>query len=178
MEAMNKEQAAPFIFRKAEVADADAIWEILQQAIERRRIDGSRQWQDGYPNLATVQTDIGNGWGFVLEDDTGIIAYSALIKNDEPAYDNINGAWLTNGDFLVVHRVAVGDTVAGKGIATRLFKAIEQYAVAQHMPSIKVDTNFDNPAMLRILEKLGYIYCGEVILMGAPRNAFEKVLAA
>jgi GNAT superfamily N-acetyltransferase len=176
MEAMNEEQAAPFIFRKAEVADADAIWEILQQAIERRRIDGSRQWQDGYPNLATVQTDIGNGWGFVLEDETRIIAYSALIKNDEPAYDNINGAWLTHGDFLVVHRIAVSDRVAGKGIATRLLKKIEEYAITQQVPSIKVDTNFDNPAMLRILEKLGYSYCGEVILWGAPRKAFEKVL--
>ncbi|MCH5689836.1 GNAT family N-acetyltransferase [Niabella sp. W65] len=176
MEAMNKEQAAPFIFRKAEVADADAIWEILQQAIERRRLDGSRQWQDGYPNPDTVKEDIKNGWGFVLANETGVIAYSALILNDEPAYNDINGAWLTHGDFLVVHRVAVSDKVAGKGIATRLLKEIEQYAITQQIPSIKVDTNFDNPAMLRILEKLGYIYCGEVILWGAPRKAFEKVL--
>ena len=26
----------------------------------------------------------------------------------------------------------------------------------------KVDTNFDNAAMLHILKKLGYTYCGEV----------------
>lgn len=176
MEAISKEPTDTFIFRKAEPADADAIWKILQQAIERRRLDGSRQWQDGYPNTDTVKKDIENGWGFVLANETGIIAYSALILNDEPAYDYIDGAWLTNGDFLVVHRVAVSDTVAGQGIATRLLKAIEDYALAQPIPSIKVDTNFDNPAMLRILEKLGYIYCGEVILFGAPRKAFEKVL--
>ena len=176
MEAINKEPTDPFIFRKAEPADAGAIWEILQQAIERRRLDGSRQWQDGYPNTDTVKNDIESGWGFVLANKTGIIAYSALIVNDEPAYDHIDGAWLTSGDFLVVHRVAVSDKVAGQGIATRLLKAIEDYALAQHIPSIKVDTNFDNPAMLRILEKLGYIYCGEVILYGAPRKAFEKVL--
>lgn len=176
MEAINKEPADAFTFRKAEVPDAGAVWEILQQAIERRRLDGSRQWQDGYPNPDTVKEDIENGWGFVLANETGIIAYSALIVNDEPAYDQIDGAWLTNGDFLVVHRVAVSDRVAGKGIATRLFKAIEHYAIAQDIPSIKVDTNFDNPAMLRILDKLGYSYCGEVILFGAPRKAFEKVL--
>lgn len=176
MEVMNKEQAVPFIFRKAEVADADDIWEILQQAIERRRLDGSRQWQDGYPNPGTIKEDIQNGWGFVLADESGVMAYSALILNDEPAYDDIEGAWLTDGDFLVVHRVAVSDRVAGKGIATRLLKSIEQYALTQQIPSIKVDTNFDNPAMLRILAKLGYTYCGEVMLRGAPRKAFEKVL--
>ena len=30
--------------------------------------------------------------------------------------------------------------------------------------------------MLRILEKLSYTYCGEIIFGGAPRKAFEKVL--
>lgn len=177
MEGINKEQAETFIFRKAEAVDADNIWEILQQAIERRRRDGSRQWQDGYPNPDTVKKDIENGWGFVLADEEDVIAYSALIVNDEPAYDQIDGAWLTHGDFLVVHRVAVSDKVAGKGIATRLFKEVEGYAINKHIPSIKVDTNFDNPAMLKILEKLGYTYCGEVILYGAPRKAFEKVLS-
>ncbi|MCH5715626.1 GNAT family N-acetyltransferase [Niabella hibiscisoli] len=176
MGEIKKEQAEPFIFRMATAADADSIWEILQQAIERRRRDGSKQWQDGYPNPDTAQEDIEKGWGFVLTEEGAIIAFCALIVNDEPAYDNIDGAWLTNGDFLVVHRVAVSDKVAGKGIATHLFKAIEQYAITQNIPSIKVDTNFDNPAMLKILEKLQYTYCGEVMLRGAPRKAFEKVL--
>jgi hypothetical protein len=30
--------------------------------------------------------------------------------------------------------------------------------------------------MLRILEKLNYTYCGEVMFGGAPRMAFEKLL--
>ncbi|MFT4095104.1 MAG: hypothetical protein QM640_15840 [Niabella sp.] len=36
-----------------------------------------------------------------------IIAYGALILNYEPAYDAIEGKWLTNVYFLVVHRIAV-----------------------------------------------------------------------
>ncbi len=31
------------------------IWEILQDAILRRKKDGSNQWQDGYPNPESVQ---------------------------------------------------------------------------------------------------------------------------
>lgn len=40
----------------------------------------------------------------------------------------------------------------------------------------KVDTNFDNAAMLHLLKKLGYTYCGEVYLAGGERKAFEKLL--
>ncbi len=164
-------------FRKSTEKDFAEIWKILQQAIERRRIDGSRQWQDGYPNPETIQSDFENAYGFVLTENHQIIAYAALIKNDEPAYEKIKGKWLSNGDFLVVHRVAVSDQVAGRGFATKIFEEIENYANSHNIPSIKVDTNFDNPAMLRILEKLNYQYCGEVEFRGSARKAFEKVLA-
>lgn len=36
--------------------------------------------------------------------------------------------------------------------------------------------NFDNAAMLHILKKLGYTYCGEVYLAGGERKAFETSL--
>ena len=42
--------------------------------------------------------------------------------------------------------------------------------------SVKVDTNFDNAAMLHLLKKIGYTYCGEVYLAGGERKAFEKLL--
>ncbi len=166
----------PYEFRKSQKEDLEKIWEILQQAIERRRKDGSKQWQDGYPNQETIQTDFEKGFGFVLTDEDEIIGYVALIENYEPAYEKIKGKWLTEGNFLVVHRVAVSDKVLEKGIATKIFEKIEDYTKSQNIPSIKVDTNFDNPAMLRILEKLGYQYCGEVEFRGSSRKAFEKVL--
>ena len=164
------------IYRKALPEDKDAIWEILQQAIERRRKDGSQQWQSGYPNPEVVQSDIEKGIGFVLEFEGKVAAYAAVLLNDEPAYHDIDGAWLSDQDFLVIHRVAVSDLVAGKGFAKEIFSKIEDYAVQQGAFSIKVDTNFDNLAMLHILEKLGYTYCGEVFLAGAPRKAFQKIL--
>jgi len=42
--------------------------------------------------------------------------------------------------------------------------------------SIKVDTNFDNIPMLKILDRLNYMYCGEIFFSGAPRKAYEKVI--
>ncbi len=165
-----------FILRKAEPNDQETIWEILQQAILRRKNDGSSQWQDGYPNSDTVRTDIENEFGYLLEIDGEIAAYSALIFNNEPAYENIEGKWLSDDDFFVVHRVAVSDQFLGKGIATKLFLEIENFAEQKQVFSIKVDTNFDNLAMLKILKKLNYTYCGEVYFRGSARKAFEKLL--
>lgn len=163
-------------FRKAQIADKNSIWEIIQQSIERRRIDGSAQWQNGYPNLQTVENDIAKNFGYVLTVDDKIAVYVALIFNDEPAYNSIDGAWLTNGEFVVIHRVAVSEDFAGQGLAKKLFDYIEDFVKSENITSIKVDTNYDNIAMLKILESKGYTYCGEVFLAGGMRKAFEKVL--
>ncbi|MBN7811216.1 GNAT family N-acetyltransferase [Algoriphagus sp. H41] len=157
-------------------ADIPKIWEILQQAIAQRKAEGSEQWQNGYPNESTVEEDLASNFGYVLEDEGEVVAYAAILFEEEPAYSDIKGAWLSEGDSAVVHRVATSNAVKGKGVATRLFRMIEDLCVSKQVFSIKVDTNFDNAPMLRILEKLGYSYCGEVFFIGAPRMAFEKLL--
>ncbi len=175
----------------ATLNDVPAIWEILQQAIEQRRLDGSDQWQNGYPNPETVVDDIKSGYGYVLENDSffvsgfltktpriSVIAYAAIIFGVEPAYNDIQGKWLTHGEYVVIHRVATSNTVKGKGVATKLFQMIEELSRERKVYSIKVDTNFDNVPMLKIMDRLGYTYCGEVFFHGAPRKAFEKVLTA
>ena len=150
------------ILRKADFSELPVIWDILQQAIEQRRQDGSEQWQDGYPNEQTIHNDITNGYAYVLVDNHVIIAYAAIIFGVEPAYNYLRGRWHTNDDYVVVHRVATSDASKGKGVATHLFKIIEDLCIEHKIQSIKVDTNFDNVPMLRILDKLGYAYCGEI----------------
>ena len=163
-------------FRKARIEDLPDIWEILKSAINRRKQDGSNQWQDGYPNPTVIRNDIDRGSGYVLTAEDVIVAYCSLLVSDEPAYADIQGKWLTDGDFVVYHRVAVADKYLGKGFAQQLLQHVETFARQQHIPSIRADTNFDNPGMLRLFEKLGYQYCGEVTFRGTPRKAFEKVL--
>lgn len=164
-------------FRKATEAEIPQIWTILQQAIARRKADGSNQWQNGYPNPETISSDIEKGVGYILTDGEKVIAYSAVLINDEPAYSDIIGQWLTNKDFVVVHRVAISEDYLGKGLVQKMFGHFEDFALQNDIHSVKVDTNFDNLPMLRIMEKLGYTYCGEVHFNGSPRKAFEKVLA-
>jgi GNAT superfamily N-acetyltransferase len=165
-----------YSFRKATTLEIQAIWEILKQAIARRKQDGSEQWQDGYPNLQSVQNDVEKGHGFVLTEGETIIGYTAILINDEPEYAKIKGEWLSNTDFVVFHRVALSEGYLGKGLAKKMLEYIEEFALNNNIFSVKADTNFDNIAMLKIFEKSGYKYCGKVYFRGGERKAFEKVL--
>lgn len=168
--------AEDFEFRLATLSDAPIIWSIIQLAIARRKADGSTQWQNGYPNPDIISQDIASQQAYVLTVNTNIIGYAAVIKDIEPAYDHIEGQWLTDGEYIVIHRVAVSERYLGKGLATLIFKRIEKLGLEINIHSLKVDTNFDNTPMLRILEKLDYSYCGIVYFSGAPRRAYEKVI--
>jgi GNAT superfamily N-acetyltransferase len=163
-------------FRKADFSDSDTIWNILKGAIARRKADGSIQWQDGYPNPDVIEKDIQNGAGHVLTLNSEVVGYVALLINDEPEYSRLKGEWLTNGDFVVFHRVAIEENHLGKGLAQQIFHFIEEFAKKNNIKSIKADTNYDNQPMLSIFQKSGYHYCGEVTFRGTPRRAFEKVI--
>lgn len=165
-----------YLFRKANPSETTAIWNILQQAIVRRKNDGSNQWQDGYPNLKVVENDVEKEQAFVLLDGKTVIGYTAILINNEPAYKSIDGKWLTNDDFVVIHRVAIAENYLGKGLAKKILSYVEEFALQNNIYSIKADTNFDNFAMMKIFENLGYTLCGEVLLRGTPRKAYEKVL--
>jgi GNAT superfamily N-acetyltransferase len=165
-----------YSFRKATLNETPQIWEILKDAIARRKRDGSDQWQNGYPSVTSIEMDIAKDTAYVLIDGDTIIGYCAVLVNDEPEYANIKGKWLTNGDFVVYHRVAISENYLGRGLAQKMLRCIEDIAIAKNIKSIKADTNYDNIGMLRIFEKLGYAYCGEVTFRGSSRKAFEKVL--
>ena len=162
--------------RKAELVELPFIWNILLQAIEQRKQDGSEQWQNGYPNEHTIYDDIIHGHAYVLVEQNIIIAYAALLFDEEIAYNDIIGNWLSNGVYAVVHRVATINSKKRSGVATQLFRIIEDLCIEKQVYSIKVDTNFDNIPMMKIFEKLRYIYCGEVFFNGEPRKAYEKML--
>ncbi len=75
------------------------------------------------------------------------------------------------------HRVAISVKYLGKGCAQKMIDYIEDFATQNNIYSVKADTNFDNFAMMKVFEKLGYTFCGHVYFRGGQRKAYEKVLA-
>ena len=164
-------------FEQARISQLEEIWKIIKCAINRRKQDGSNQWQDGYPNPSVIEDDIKKGVAYVIRNESDIIGYCAVLNN-EPEYVNIKGKWLTDSDYLVFHRVAISEKYLRQGFSKLMLRFIESLAIDKNIFSIKADTNFDNQAMLALFKKNGYSYCGEVSFRGSSRKAFEKVLKA
>jgi acetyltransferase len=164
------------VFRTAHESDLSTIWEIITFAKEVRRREGSSQWQDGYPDIDTIRLDIVDRKGYLLLFNDEVCGYMAVVLDGEPAYDDIEGCWLSNRPYTTVHRMAVSSQAKGKGLGYTMLLKAEEISLANSIYSIRVDTNYDNTAMLHIFEKLGYVYCGEVYYRGNPRKAFEKLL--
>ena len=163
------------IFRQATTEDIKAVVEIVQSASKRLGAAGIDQWQRGYPNRESVECDVQSGVGRVLCEGATIIAYGAVIFTGEPAYDGITGGeWLTQGEYAVVHRLCVSDIFVGMGFGKRFMSAAEAMA-SERVKSMRIDTHPDNKIMQGLIQRLGYTYCGDVVIE-SRRLAYEKIL--
>ncbi len=163
-------------FRRAELKDVPDVEIILKDAVHRMLSEGKQQWSESYPKAEHVLADIEREVAFVLEMDGKVVAYGAVVYDGEPAYDKLQGKWLSDDKYVVVHRIAVSQNVQGRGVGARFINEVEHHALEKGINSFKIDTNFDNFAMLRLLEKCGFTYCGEVFYPRGQRKAFEKLI--
>ena len=163
-------------FRKATTEDAARIWEIILQAKAQMLRQNKQQWDETYPLPENIANDIRNGYAYVLCSEADIIAYAAVVFDGEPAYNSIDGSWLSEQPYVVVHWLAVDHEMQQKGIASLFMQKVEELSRSQGIHSFKVDTNFDNFYMHRMLEKLGFSYCGEILYQRGSRMAYEKLL--
>lgn len=164
-------------FRRTTMADRERVMQIIDQAKAQMKRLGSHQWQEGYPAMHDIVADINRQTAYVLCLDQSVIAYASISFDVEPAYNDLNGQWLSDQKYVVVHRLAVADEMKNRGVATYFFHRIEQYALAAHVHSFRVDTNFDNHYLLSLLRKTGFVECGEVFYDRGrgSRKAFEKL---
>lgn len=164
--------------RLAEKKDIDRIMQIIADARESIGRLGIDQWQYGYPTRDIVKEDILLERSFVVLDGEEICATFALMMNGEPTYKKIYcGAWIGDGDYLALHRIAVDKDHRGKGTAAEIIEFLSEYANKNGYSSVRVDTHTGNIPMRRMLEKNGFEYCGTIHLLdGQARVAYEKLV--
>lgn len=133
-----------------------------------------RQWgATHWPPEALLRSDIASGKSYVCLNEAGKIIGTFFYDygtDIEPTYRNMaSGAWLREGAYGVVHRLASSGTEKGVG-AFCLNRAFSQSG------HIRVDTHGDNIVMQSLLKKLGYHETGIIYVEedNDPRIAFEK----
>ena len=100
--------------------------------------------------------------------EKSIVAYFALLPSPEPTYDIIDGAWLTDEPYGVIHRMASYPEVHG------IFSTVIDYAATRYA-HLRIDTHRDNRIMQHLIGKHGFTYCGIIWLQdGTERLAYER----
>lgn len=180
-ERQPKPQRLHFDVRAGRPEDAPAIAAILADAKEFLHSAGVNQWQQGYPQVSDFLHDMEEGRSWVFTHAGEVVGVLALSLLPEFCYEMIRGAWLTEGVYASLHRVAVRADMRGSGLAEEMFSFAADIALGRGAAGLRVDTHPDNQAMQGLLRKQGFSYCGKVYLedhveRGAMRLAFEKVL--
>ena len=85
----------------------------------------------------------------------------------EPTYARIEGAWIGDDRYGVVHRIASDGSLKGAG------RICLRWAMKKS-GHLRIDTHENNHPMQHVLEQLGFDYCGTIWLEdGDPRRAYE-----
>ncbi|EGT3617649.1 GNAT family N-acetyltransferase, partial [Clostridium perfringens] len=152
------------------------IIELSKKYLKEAKID---QWQNGYPENNDLKKDIEDKNSYVLVKGTEILATTVISLDRESTYNSIvHGEWITDEDYIVMHRVAVHKDYKGKGIFKELIKEAKRIALNNNIFSIKIDTHKDNISMQKALCNNGFKKCGIIYLEdGSERIAFELVLS-
>lgn len=162
--------------RKSTQKDIKAIMRLVHQAQTYFKNSGIDQWQDGYPKDENILNDIQKGNSYVLVD-TDIIGTMYFALEEDPCYKTIDGSWLTNQPYAVIHRIVVDEAYKGQSLAKKLLDYGIHICQENHIKSIRIDTHHDNQSMQRFLSKNGFKRCGGITLLsGAPRIGFEKII--
>lgn len=160
----------------AQIEDVDTIMRLMNDAKTFLKEQGIDQWQHGYPNEESITADILADSGYLLTEGGMPVGYLYLGFDGEPTYDEIDGAWKSDGEYAVIHRLTISSAFRGQGLASAAFKLAERTVREIGIGSIRVDTGEANKRMQHLVQKNGFEYCGVVRVSDGERLAYEKVL--
>lgn len=161
------------MIEKANLSQLPQIMEVYAVARAFMANNGNPlQWGQSYPAEEMIRQDILNGKCYVNLKENAIAAVFYFAVEEDPTYRVIDGAWLNDAPYGVIHRIAVAHN--GKGVAGECFRfALER------CENLRIDTHEDNIPMQRCLAKHGFTRCGIIYLKdGDPRIAYQKVVSS
>ena len=138
--------------RKTTLEDLPAVMALYDQGRQFMRKNGNHsQWIKGYPSEELIREDIRLGQSYVAEEQGDLAAVFCFFygKDIEASYRNIDGAWLDDEPYGVLHRLA------SSGKYPNMTGFCSDWCLSQ-WPNLRADTHRDNAPMQRALERLGF----------------------
>ena len=162
--------------RKAKTDDLPQIRNIYKAAKEYMNTSGNpNQWAAGYPPEEYLTEDIKCSRLYVCEEGEKLCGVFMFSLADDPTYHYIEGAWINDEPYGVIHRIASDGTK--KGIFGATLEFCKGKLAEQKRSNLRIDTHEDNKTMQHLVEKYGFQFCGTIYLEnGSPRLAYQLVL--
>ena len=165
--------------RTARLEDLNCIMDIYANArIFMEEHGNPKQWgATNWPPENLILQDIAQEKCHVCcvadgESDhiVGVFYYDFGHDIDATYRNIVDGAWLSDTPYGVVHRIASDGSI--KGVGTFCINwAFEQSG------HLRIDTHGDNTVMQNLMGKLGFTQCGTIYVVedNDPRIAYEKI---
>ncbi len=154
--------------RKSKFEDFNKIMKIYRDAAVFMAENGNPTQWVGYPSEEMVKNDIEKGQSYVCIQEDDILAVFVYFEENDPWYEYIEGKWLNDEPYGVVHRIA----------SARKQKGCGEFCIRwsfERCKNLRIDTHKDNIPMQNLLNKLNFKYCGTVyVVENSPRMAFQK----
>ena len=83
-------------------------------------------------------------------------------------------------NYITIHTFCVDSSMGHKGIASKFFDQIIDFAKNEARDAIEIDTHEDNFRMKGLIKKMGFSYLGKIYINDngtpMPRVAYELLL--
>lgn len=166
-------------------ADLDSVARIYEEILDHEEQTVSyTNWQRGkYPCRATAERALEKGWLYVLEEDGGELAATAILNREQlPEYSKLPwGIEAPPERVFVIHTLCVPPSKAGRGLAREFVAFAEALGRAQGCAVLRLDTYEGNLPARAMYPKLGYREVGATLfhfqnILWENLVCFEKAL--
>ena len=156
------------LIRHATLRDLLRLRQIYDSAQQYMRANGNpTQWDANYPSDELLISDLKKEQLYVMEETGEVHAVFVLAEGPDSTYAKIDGAWLSDMDYMVIHRIA------SDGKSRGILSEALRFGFGK-TPSIRIDTHSNNHIMQTLLKQYGFTYCGIIYLEnGDPRLAYQ-----
>lgn len=147
-----KHQGHTLAVRVAQPEDAEALAELMNQAMQYKLKHGDKAWTDVPYSVKELQPRIEKGHTYIARLGDEIVGTLVLLWEDERAW----GKQPPHAAY--VHQLAVKDGYHGYNLGGQLLDWAGQQAVAKGREFLRVDLPPDNEGLKAYYEKQGFTW--------------------
>ena len=171
----------PMVFRQATADDLEPVAALMARVTAELNAQGILQWDASYPSRMFLEEALADDTLFVLSADGELVGATVLDEWQAPQWMAI--PWQhREAAVLVIHALVIDPARHGRGYGAALVQHCECWARKHGYGSIRIDAFAGNGAALRLYERLGYVYRGDVEFRSKPAGhqryrCYEKSLS-